>query len=171
MEVVPTCDLTAGTVSVNGQTLDECNGTEPHATVGSLRIIGFSSDAISIIGSQFDVFLVNVTVDSESSPLFVQESSVLLIVEGLNLLGSIEGSGGAGIDCSQSNVTVTSVNSGSLEAYGDGESPGIGVVPRGSCGKLSFVNASVSVFGHTGIGTGYVDGGESQIESITLCGA
>jgi hypothetical protein len=163
----PICDLTQGRVTISAETLFECNGTDPHSTLVSVRIFGVSNHEISISGSLLTVFLTDVTVES-SAPLSIHESAVLLAVEGSNLLRSFGGAGARGVDCSQSNVTVTSMNSGSLEAHGAGASPGVGAPPDGSCGTISLLNTSISACGQAGIGTGEAGGTNSLIKCILI---
>jgi hypothetical protein len=165
-----TCDLSDGIVNVSSGTLENCNGPQPTNDVNSLRIFGIAKDSntgITVSMSSLTIFLADVTAES-AAPLTIQGSTVLVILEGSNHLVSIAG---RGVDCSSSNVTLSSLNSGTLKAEGPGDwdGVGIGVGDGDSCETLSFVNVSVSAFGYTGIGTAQAQRSPgSRIKNLTI---
>jgi hypothetical protein len=85
-------------------------------------------------------------------------------MEGSNKLES----SGAGVECSESNITLTSGEGGSLYVSGGSDLAGIGAGKGGRCASLSIENLTVESFsssGGAGIGT---SSGNSRIDVISI---
>jgi hypothetical protein len=142
------CELERGRVDVVGETLRACNGTEFDAPVDSLMITGSLTDAaITVRGTKMSIVLSGAIVGANAvAALVVSESSVILTAVGWNLLEAPPTSECAGLArSSDSNVTVTSTDGGSLVTYRGRASSGLGTGSGWRCASISIANMTVSV--------------------------
>jgi hypothetical protein len=164
------CDVGKGEVGLSGSSLSSCNGSSVPSFGDFLTVIGNSSEnGISLNQTNVTVLLSDVSV-TVAAPFTILESSVVLIAEGSNEFRSFSGSGQyAAVECSASNVTITSARGGAIAVDG-GEAPGFGASVGGVCASLSFVNSTIdasSSYG-SGIGTGYCSPGDSHVNKLTI---
>jgi hypothetical protein len=145
------CDLDNGPVTVTGNSL-ECNNESYESYDPPLIITGHSTlYGIRVTDFHSEIRLSSVSLTT-TDPLTVISSSVSIVLDGDNVLESVDSDRPAVSCASHSNITFSAYQEGRLSATGN--STGIGSPSSGACGTLTFLNGSFVSRGHFGPGIG-----------------
>jgi hypothetical protein len=162
------CDVSQGSIEIIGNVF-HCN--EQHVPVSDSTIIisdTTTSNSVRISDSTAIVLFESVSLASPA-PFTVENSNVVIILTGVNIIAG-SSSGDAGVRClGSSNITFQAISSGILKAIGSSYGPGIGSSANDTCDVLRFDNgsydASAGVSGGAGIGSGFVQYGQSAVNA------
>jgi hypothetical protein len=129
------CTLTEGPVIVSGNVL-LCGGIN-ETNISELSVSGSSLIHFIRVSSANVTLIFANTFIHATSAVTISSSTVNLVLIDMSVFSSL-GRGSAGLGCSSySNVTIRAIWGGSLLAFADAASAGIGSVPNSSCGSVA----------------------------------